>query len=213
MNRKVLIGMGLLACLGLAATIAQAQQPVRTLDDLVGIRASSGEQQMNSRGYTFVRGEKAGDSSYTYWREPRTNKCVAVRTTNGEYASLVYASDTDCQGGSASQMPASPQTEDSFDTVCGVEAGGQTHRYRCHVRVEGCKGEGYCRNVLTFPDLELRINWHKDDRITIESVGMNPQDSTASFSNGQTRFDYGGNTYFFYRTPDRAKRELANFHE
>ena len=138
---------------------------------------------------------------------------IDLEIENGEYASIVYAPDMDCQGGSASQLPASPQTEDSFDTVCGVETGGKTYRYRCHVRVEGCKGEGFCRNVLTFPDLELRINWHKDDRITIESAGMKPQDSTASFSNGQTRFDYGGNTYFFYRTPDRAQRELANFHE
>ena len=63
------------------------------------------------------------------------------------------------------------------------------------------------------PDNELQITWGKNDQIEVLAPGMNPQKATSSFRDGQTRFDFGGNTYFVYRSPDRAKRELANFHD
>jgi len=63
------------------------------------------------------------------------------------------------------------------------------------------------------PDNELKITWGKNDQIEVQTTGTNPQKTTSSFRDGQTRFDYGGNTYFVYRSPDRAQRELANFHD
>jgi hypothetical protein len=38
------------------------------LQDLVGARGSSGESELNSRGYTYRSGSKGGGSSYTNWR-------------------------------------------------------------------------------------------------------------------------------------------------
>jgi hypothetical protein len=69
------------------------------LQDLVGARGSSGESQLESRGYTYVSGEKGGDSSYTNWR--KGSHCVSVRTTNGHYDSIVDVGMADCEGGSA----------------------------------------------------------------------------------------------------------------
>jgi hypothetical protein len=67
------------------------------LQDLVGARGSSGESQLESRGYTYVSGSKGGNSSYTNWR--KGSHCVTVRTTNGHYDSIVDVGMADCEGG------------------------------------------------------------------------------------------------------------------
>lgn len=65
------------------------------LQDLVGARGSSGEAELESRGYTFVKSEKGGDSSYTNWR--KGSHCVTVRTVDGHYKSIVDVTMLDCQ--------------------------------------------------------------------------------------------------------------------
>ncbi len=100
--RRALLGMAvLLVSLG-APAIVSAQQPVRNLQDLIGARGGDGEYQMQQRGYTHVRTSKEGGSSYTYWREYRSNRCVSVRTADGRYQSIVYVPDFDCQEGQSS---------------------------------------------------------------------------------------------------------------
>ena len=100
--KRALLGT-LTLFIGLAApAIVSAQEPVRNLQDLIGARGGDGEYQMQQRGYTHVRTSKEGDSSFTYWREYRSNKCVSVRTTDGRYQSIVYVPDFDCQEGQSS---------------------------------------------------------------------------------------------------------------
>lgn len=214
MNRPMATMLAFAATTLLGTTILPAQEQVAPLRDLIGAKGRDAEPQMQNRGYKPAGGSKAGDSSFTYWREPMSNRCVAVRTTEGRYASIVYTSDGDCQGGgAATQLPASTgNSEDNFATVCGVINGGKEFRYRCTLRNEGCKGGGSCRMTVTMPDNEYTVTWHKGDEIDVAFAGMNPGRSTASFQNGQTRFDFGGNTYFVYRSPDRAQKELANLH-
>ena len=65
------------------------------LQDLVGVKGSSGESALQSRGYAFVKGGKAGDSSYTAWRSG--NQCIWVRTANGRYTSIADATMADCR--------------------------------------------------------------------------------------------------------------------
>jgi hypothetical protein len=97
--KKAVLGMSALF-IGLSApAIVSAQDPVRNLQDLIGARGGDGEYQMQQRGYTHVRTSKQGDSSFTYWREYRSNRCVAVRTTDGRYQSIVYVPDIDCNNG------------------------------------------------------------------------------------------------------------------
>jgi len=212
MTRSIRCSLVLAAAALLGAVGLSAQEPVAPLRDLVGAKGAGGETEMQNRGYKLVGGAKSGDSSYTFWREPMSNRCVAVQTTNGRYAGIIYTKEADCQGGTATTLPASGGGN-ALQTVCGVETGGKTYRYRCQLRTEGCEGQGYCRSTLTMPDNELKITWGKNDQIEVQSTGTNPQKTTSSFRDGQTRFDYGGNTYFVYRSPDRAQRELANFHD
>jgi hypothetical protein len=89
-----------LACiLSLSAAgelLAQGQVP--GLQDLIGAKGRDGEGQMERRGYSYIRTDKSGDSSYSHWRENRSGQCVSVRTTNGRYVSITYAMEFDCSG-------------------------------------------------------------------------------------------------------------------
>lgn len=76
---------------------ASQQGPVSSLEDLIGARGRSAEEQMEQRGYTWVHTDKSGGSAYSYWREQRSGQCVSVRTTEGRYASIVYTPDFDCR--------------------------------------------------------------------------------------------------------------------
>ncbi len=205
------------ALLGSATAVQlSAQERVKSLQDLVGARGSSAESALDDRGLVHVGGEKSGGSSYTYWRERKTDKCVTVQVADGRVASIVYAPDADCdrfESGSGDGAESGSDDETSFDTVCGVIADGKTHRYRCEIRNEGCEGEGYCRTILTLPDNELRIDWRKGGQIEVTFEGMNPQKTTATVENGETRFDLSGQTYFVYRNRDRAKREVAKLRQ
>lgn len=62
--------------------------PHVSLQDLVGERASSGESQMQSRGFRNVDGFKSGNTSYTIWWNGRTRQCIQVATADGRYDSV-----------------------------------------------------------------------------------------------------------------------------
>lgn len=199
--------------LALASAALHAQEPVRGLRHLIGLRAADAEVRIAASGYELVRGDKAADSSFTWFLEPRTHRCVAVRTTNGHYASIVYAPDADCatepkplEPGPTSMEPG----EEEFDTVCGVEAGDQVKRYRCHLRNRGCSpGPGKrCTTTVTMPGNEYRIDWMKEG-IEVTFQGESPRRSTVSTDAGQTRFRLDDEVYFVYRLKREADRELA----
>lgn len=215
MNRPFALVAAFATCGFAAASHLPAQQEVRALADLVGARGSSGEDQMNSRGYQFVRGAKTADSSYTFWREPRTGRCVSIRTTDGRYAAIVYTQESDCKAepAKAAVPPPAAPGEDSWETVCGVETGGQTYRYRCHLRNEHCNSGGPCRTRLYLPDNKLLITWHSDGSADVEAEGVNAERCAIDEKDGQTRFQYGGTQWFVYRSQDWAARELAKMKE
>ncbi len=85
------------SALTLITSQVNAQTPAPSLQDLVGVRGSSGEMELKRRGYQFLRTEKSETDAYSYWRETSTGKCLTVRTSNGRYQSLVYAPNFDCQ--------------------------------------------------------------------------------------------------------------------
>lgn len=98
------------------------------LQDLVGARASSGESELESRGYRNTLSFKDGHSSYTNWR--KGSHCVSVRTTNGHYDSIVDVGADDCedrgnQGGSTAGGGGSGAA-DLQDLVGARGAGGET---------------------------------------------------------------------------------------
>lgn len=87
---------------------AYAQDPVPGLSDLVGAKAGQAENTVEQRGYTWVKTEKEGGSSYSYWTESGSNKCVTIRTEDGRYQSIVYAPASDCRNGTSSAAAVVP---------------------------------------------------------------------------------------------------------
>jgi hypothetical protein len=76
---------------------ARVGAPVSELQSLVGMKGRSAEAEITSKGYTYRGGTQIGDSSFTYWEQPRTNSCVAVRTTDGRYQSITYTEPKNCR--------------------------------------------------------------------------------------------------------------------
>ena len=62
-------------------------EPVK-FDDLVGARASSGESELEARGFRNVDSLKSGNTSYTIWYNRRTRQCLQVATAEGRYDSV-----------------------------------------------------------------------------------------------------------------------------
>jgi len=78
-------------------TTVAVGQSVPALSDLVGAKAGQAEGDLQRRGYTYVKATQQADSAYSNWRENSTGNCVAIRTTDGRYAAIVYAPKSDCQ--------------------------------------------------------------------------------------------------------------------
>jgi hypothetical protein len=66
--------------------------PPSDLADLVGARGSSGEQEMQSRGYTNVTMRQGTQ----YWWNGARSSCVGIRVANGRYASVDAVSASRC---------------------------------------------------------------------------------------------------------------------
>ena len=88
--------------------IAMATTPVLAasadnLRDLVGARGSSGEAELQSRGFEFAKsGGSSGNSVTSYWWNESRKDCVKVETTEGHYSSISDASNGDCGKGGGS---------------------------------------------------------------------------------------------------------------
>ncbi|EDY38927.1 conserved hypothetical protein [Cyanobium sp. PCC 7001] len=76
---------------------ARVGAPVSELQSLLGARGSSAEAELTRRSYSYRGGDQLGDSAFTYWQQPRTNNCVAVRTTDGRYQSITYTEAQRCR--------------------------------------------------------------------------------------------------------------------
>lgn len=76
---------------------ARVGAPVSDLQSLVGVKGASAESELTRKGYTYRGGDQIGDSAFSYWEQPRTNSCVAVRTTDGRYQSITYAEPSKCK--------------------------------------------------------------------------------------------------------------------
>ena len=196
----------------LVAGGAVAQDRVPSLQDLIGARGGDGEYQLQQRGYNFVKTEKSGDSAYSYWQESENGQCIVVRTTEGRYASIVYAPASDCQGGGHSGGGDSYDREDKFDTVCGVIVDGQTHSYRCHA-VDFYQGGQKVKTALHYPDMNMRIVWKSGKNVVLHFEGMNPQNATYSTSEGETDIYFEGKTYFYSSDKGKAEWEVKNFRD
>lgn len=206
--------LGALTALFLATPAAYAD-PAPGLQDLVGARGSSGEQALQERGYVFVKGEKSGNDSYTYYRQERSGQCIVVRTAEGRYQSLAKAMDLSCQQGeSAAEAPqkeAGAHEKQHFATVCGVIVDGKTYRYKC--KVNGAAPGSRGKTVLHYPDQNITLHWRQGNRLGVEFEGMKVIPTTVNTAEGETQFLFEGKTYFYISDPGMAAMEVKHFRD
>ena len=202
----------------LVAGAAGAGEPVRNLQDLVGVEKGEGGYQMQQRGYTYVRSDRAGSNEWTYWREARSNRCVMVKESDNRYRIIEYVTDIDCQGQGGGDSWGGGETWDDrahndderFDTVCGVIVNGQTYRYHCTL-VNFYEGGRLFKTAVHFPDQNIRMVWKSNNEVVLHFEGMTPQRARYSHSEGETDVFFEDKTYFFYSDREKARREVANF--
>lgn len=87
--------MAALVATSMSVTPAMAKQAAG-LQDLVGARGSSGETQLEMRGYSHIETHTEYDRKHSYWWNRDSKKCVHVVTWDGKYQSLEDASKSDC---------------------------------------------------------------------------------------------------------------------
>lgn len=87
--------------LGSTAALAVSVTPVLAktashLQDIVGARGSSGESELEARGFTYIDGHKGSHYVHTYWWNSKDKNCVEVKTADGRYQKIVDAPNSDC---------------------------------------------------------------------------------------------------------------------
>lgn len=190
-----------------------AQHSIQELQDLVGARGSSGESELQARGYAYVRGSKSGSASWTFWQKGDAQHCISVRTEEGRYRAIVHAAAADCapedgaaNGGGGHDM----SSGDLFETVCGVIVDQKRYRYRCRA-VDAVLDGRTVRTVLHYPDQKIALVWKPGNRVEVRFEGMNPQDVGYVRSEAETSFIAEGKTYFYIPDRDAARMEVESF--
>jgi hypothetical protein len=116
------------AALGLAAALALPAAPASArgaadLRDLVDARAAGGEGELQARGYVMTGGHKSAGASFTYWWSPSAKACVAVKTTNGRFASIRDTGRHDCnQSTGGSDLTKEEAIGAAIGVILGVAA-------------------------------------------------------------------------------------------
>lgn len=106
----------------MASGQALAQSPA-DVSDLVGARGSSGETQLEARGYHHVTTNTVRDTKWSFWWSDRKRQCISVATTDGRYAAINTVPAANCDGPAADTATASPVYDDGgrggrIDLVC-----------------------------------------------------------------------------------------------
>jgi hypothetical protein len=98
-----------------AATAAMVVVPVAAMAktpgsvrDLVGARGSSGQEQLEYRGFHLISGHTEYDSKINYWWNGNTKECIKVVTYDGNYQSIDQTTNADCnqKGGNGDKTAA-----------------------------------------------------------------------------------------------------------
>jgi hypothetical protein len=88
---------GLAACLALSLLAATAAAAVPdSLSDIPYQSTDWGSEQLRFRGFTLMKSDWHGGSSYEYWWQASSNTCVRARSSGGRYEALNTTSGTDC---------------------------------------------------------------------------------------------------------------------
>jgi len=120
MYRKICLS-AILAATGFI-TIAQAETP-RDLDDLIDDRASSGERELEDRGYHHRKTIEVNDADLSYWWSSRREQCVVVTTKNGRFKSIFTQPEVMCdESGSNHDYGGYNSSRNDVENVVGMRA-------------------------------------------------------------------------------------------
>lgn len=86
----------LLVVLAFSFTAMAQDPPPPDIRDLVGTRASGGENAMRDRGYEVYNTQKGSDRIWTTWWKQSSKTCVTVVTLDGRYDSIISVPSLDC---------------------------------------------------------------------------------------------------------------------
>lgn len=92
MARDLVASVTVLALTATPALATKANQ----LQSLVGMRGSSGESELENKGFTSIDGRQANGGVHTYWWHGRDKNCIDVFTSDGNYQSIRDAANSDC---------------------------------------------------------------------------------------------------------------------
>lgn len=105
------VGSAVIAALALPGLPAAARTP-GDVADLVGARGSSGEDQLEQRGYVLADTRTGDERKWTHWWNRSSKECITVVTYDGRYESINSAPASDCN-----------QKGKSGDTAAAVAVG------------------------------------------------------------------------------------------
>lgn len=83
-------------CAMAVAPVAAAAKAPGSVRDLVGARGSSGDDQLEYRGFHRISGHIEDDRKINYWWNGNTKECIKVVTFDGNFQSLDQTTNADC---------------------------------------------------------------------------------------------------------------------
>jgi hypothetical protein len=114
-------------CAALVATPAMARK-ANEMTDLVGARASSGESQMEARGFTFISSSEGDyNTIHSYWWNNRDKNCLHVETYSGRYTAMSDGTNSDCHRSSGSGNAAAAAGVVAGAAILGALLSSKSH--------------------------------------------------------------------------------------
>ncbi|WP_052263563.1 hypothetical protein [Comamonas thiooxydans] len=108
---------GILASVVFGALVTMANgalaQAPSALADLVGARGSSGETQMEARGYQFVKANTVRGEKWAFWWSEQQRECVQVATSDGRYSAIQAVPAANCGQSGGQGYPAYERQEEN----------------------------------------------------------------------------------------------------
>jgi hypothetical protein len=100
MKQRLVQGM-MICAICLVALAASANTP-KDVRDLVGVKAGSGERELESRGFVHITTHKDSAGAWGYWWNSSRRECISVATRNGRYDTITTSPSSDCNQYSSS---------------------------------------------------------------------------------------------------------------
>jgi hypothetical protein len=130
----------------LSAAPARAGTPSE-LSDLVGARGSSGEQEMESRGYAYV----TMTHGTQYWWNAGSKSCVGIKVAQGRYKSVSSAGAERCGQHAGGASPSHQAKVDYSDLYNGSDMHAERElEKRGFVAVDGSQSSSGFSNLWLF---------------------------------------------------------------